>query len=147
MLFTQLLAPIALIGSVVAAPAPREVSSRGVNPMDLPGFVNDIFDYLEPQERGEWAMNMLQKLKAEHPNTNIFLFRANKGQFHWSTKNEPFFNTEYGMQEIKLGPKIQFRAISFTGEGELENFGDGGWKNWAYSGNCHKDGDKKVKCT
>lgn len=95
-------------------------------------------------KRADWVLERLGELESAFPGKNIFLYHAHHDEFRWSTANAHIFDTEYRYGSGFGDKNEYFAGIVFEGEGSLENRADGGYENWAFSGNCVREGMKAV---
>lgn len=87
--------------------------------------------------RGSDVKRFLDHYMRQNPGKNVFIYHANHGKFSYEVshlvKQEGF--------EVRDGAATEyFNTLIFEGWGRLQNYGDGGYENWAIGGNCHKDG-------
>jgi len=91
----------------------------------------------DKQMRSQWTHDMIGKWREKYPKWN-FVFCHTKHKF------EPKRGTPSGHlhQELKVsfGKTIGYEIYWFK-EGTFRRIGDGGWLNWAYSGNVKRTSD------
>jgi len=108
------------------------------------GVILNIVKKIEQDKkmRGEWTSKMVQEFRNQNPLFNFVLCH---------TKHRTDFKGQRGVdwghshQElpVSFGRTIGYEIYWFR-EGNFERIGDGGWLNWAYSGNVRsKSGDGK----
>ncbi|KAJ3572783.1 hypothetical protein NP233_g2851 [Leucocoprinus birnbaumii] len=143
--------PITLVGrGGKPAPPPPKAPGRGPGSggAEIGTALADLFIGLEkePGLRGDFVKKLIDTtLKAKpghqaivcHPK-HTYKFEGERG------KDWDHSHAEY--QKDATPGTIGYEIYWFS-KGTFELQGDGGWQNWAYTGNPKKDGDKKLTYT
>jgi len=105
-------------------------------------IVNAIKGAIEKdkQRRNDWTPRFIAQFSAKYPKQNAIMCHT-KHDVHW----EGIEGKDWGKTTAKFKPKLGLPVkydVYWGGAGTFTNKGDGGYLNWAFTGNFKRDGNK-----